>query len=81
MNRKELRVALLALAALIVAPVGAIVNFNRHLNVAEGSPIPPPGPPVMIAEGSPIPPPVPPVLVAEGSPIPPPVPPLAAFIV
>ena len=75
-NRKQLCIALLALAALIVAPVSAIVNFNHHLNIAEGSPIPPPVPPVMVAEGSPIPPPVPPVLVAEGSPIPPPVPPV-----
>jgi len=95
MNRKELCVALLALAALIVAPVSPIVNFNHHLNIAEGSPIPPPVPPVMVAEGpipppvppvlvaegSPIPPPVPPVLIAEGSPIPPPVPPVAPFIV
>jgi hypothetical protein len=88
-NRK-IYLALLALAALIVAPVSAIVNFNHNVNVAEGSPIPPvppglvaegspipPVPPGLVAEGSPI-PPVPPTLVAEGSPIPP-VPPAAAF--
>jgi hypothetical protein len=75
-NRNKLCVALLALAALIVAPVGAIVNFNHKVNIAEGNPIPPPVPPVMVAEGNPIPPPVPPVMVAEGNPIPPPVPPV-----
>ena len=89
-NRNKLCLALLALTALIVAPVSAIVNFNNNVNVAEGSPIPPvppmlvaegspipPVPPTLVAEGSPI-PPVPPTLVAEGSPIPP-VPPAAAF--
>jgi hypothetical protein len=69
-NRNKLCVALLALAALIVTPVSAIVNFNNKVNIAEGNPLPPPVPPVLIAEGSPI-PPVPPVLIAEGSPIPP----------
>jgi hypothetical protein len=68
-NRNQSRLAVLALAALIVAPVSAIVNFNHNVNVAEGSPIPP-VPPGLVAEGSPI-PPVPPGLVAEGSPIPP----------
>lgn len=75
MNRNKLCVALLALAALIVTPVSAIVNFNNKVNLAEGSPLPPPVPPVMVAEGSPLPPPVPPTMVAEGSPLPPPVPP------
>jgi hypothetical protein len=56
------------LAALIVAPVSAIVNFNHKVNMAEGSPLPP-HPPVLVAEGSPL-PPHPPVLVAEGSPLP-----------
>jgi hypothetical protein len=94
-NRNKLCLALLALAALIVTPTSAIVNFSDKVNiaegtpiappvppviVAEGSPIPPPIPPVIVAEGSPIPPPIPPVIVAEGSPIPPPVPPVAAFI-
>lgn len=76
MNRDKLCVALLALAAVIVTPVIAIVNFNHKVNIAEGNPIPPPVPPVLVAEGNPIPPPVPPVLVAEGNPIPPPVPPI-----
>ena len=95
MNRNKLYVALLVLAALIVTPLSVIVNFSKvniaegnpipppvpPVIVAEGNPIPPPVPPVMIAEGNPIPPPVPPVMVAEGNPIPPPVPPAAAFIV
>ena len=82
MNRNKLCLALLALTALIVAPVSAIVNFTppvAPVMFAEGSPIPPPMPPVMVAEGSPIPPPMPPVMFAEGSPIPPPMPPAAAF--
>jgi hypothetical protein len=68
-NRNKLCLAFLALAALIVAPVSAIVNFNNNVNVAEGSPIPPPVP-LLVAEGNPL-PPHPPVLVAEGNPLPP----------
>jgi hypothetical protein len=79
-NRNKLCLVFLALAALIVTPAGAIVNFNDQVNVAEGAPIPPPVPPVMVNEGAPIPPPVPPVMVAEGAPIPPPVPPVALFV-
>jgi hypothetical protein len=79
-NRNKLCLALLALTALIVTPVSAVVNFSHKVVIAEGTPIPPPVPPVLVAEGTPIPPPVPPVLVAEGTPIPPPVPPAAAFI-
>ena len=59
-NRNRLYVALLAFAALIVTPLSGIVNFNGKVTIAEGTPIPPPVPPVMIAEGTPIPPPVPP---------------------
>ena len=79
MNRNKLCLAILAIAALIVTPVSAVVNFSHKVNIAEGTPIPPPMPPVMVAEGTPIPPPMPPVLVAEGTPIPPPMPPSAAF--
>jgi hypothetical protein len=68
-NRNQSRLAVLALAALIVAPVSAIVNFNHKVNVAEGNPLPP-LPPVMVAEGNPL-PPLPPTLVAEGNPLPP----------
>jgi hypothetical protein len=71
-NRNKLCVVVLALTALIIAPVSAIVNFNTKVNIAEGAPIPPPVPWV-VAEGAPIPPPVP-WVVAEGAPIPPPVP-------
>jgi hypothetical protein len=71
-NRNKLCVAVLALTALMIAPVLAIVNFNTKVNVVEGAPIPPPVPWV-VAEGAPIPPPVP-WIVAEGAPIPPPVP-------
>lgn len=75
MNRNKLCIALLGIAALIVTPVSAIVNFSSKVNIAEGSPLPPPVPPTILTEGSPLPPPVPPALVAEGSPLPPPVPP------
>lgn len=75
-NRNKLCIALLVLAALIVSPVSAIVNFNHKVNIAEGTPIPPPKPPILIAEGTPIPPPKPPVMIAEGTPIPPPKPPV-----
>jgi len=78
-NRNKLCLALLALTALIVAPVSAIVNFTppvAPMVIAEGNPIPPPLPPVMIADGNPIPPPLPPVMVADGNPIPPPLPPV-----
>jgi hypothetical protein len=70
-NRNKLYVALLVLAALIVAPLNVIVNFNNKVNIAEGAPIPPPvHPPVLVAEGAPIPPPVhPPVLVAASHPV------------
>ena len=64
-NRNKLCLATLAIAALIVTPVSAVVNFSHK---------------VVIAEGTPIHPAVPPVLVAEGAPIPPPVPPVAAFV-
>jgi hypothetical protein len=82
-NRNKLCVALLALAALIVTPVSAVVNFNNKVNIAEGNPLPPlppailtegnplpPLPPVVVAEGNPL-PPLPPTLVAEGNPLPP----------
>jgi hypothetical protein len=67
-NRK-LYLALLALAALIVTPVSAIVNFNNKVNIAEGNPLPP-LPPAIVAEGNPL-PPLPPAIVAEGNPLPP----------
>ena len=70
MNRNKLCVALLALAALIVTPLSAIVNFNNKVRIAEGNPLPPPIPPAMVAEGNPL-PPLPPVMVAEGNPLPP----------
>jgi hypothetical protein len=69
-NRNKLCLAFLALAPLIVAPVCTIVNFNNKVTMAEGSPISPRVPPVMVAEGNPL-PPHPPVLVAEGNPLPP----------
>jgi hypothetical protein len=65
-NRNQLRLAVLALAAvaaLIVAPVSAIVNFNHGVDTAEGSPLPP-HPPVLVAEGSPLPPHPPVVFVS-----------------
>ena len=80
MNRNKWCLVFLAIAVLIVTPASAIVNFNNQANVAEGAPIPPPLPPVMVAEGAPIPPPLPPVMIAEGAPIPPPVPPVASFV-
>jgi hypothetical protein len=82
-NRNKLCVALLALAALIVTPVSAVVNFNNKVSIGEGNPLPPlppsiltegnplpPLPPAMVAEGNPL-PPLPPVVVAEGNPLPP----------
>jgi hypothetical protein len=84
-NRK-IYLALLALAALIVAPVSAIVNFNNNVNVAEGNPLPP-TPPAILAEGNPLPPtppaegnPLPPTPPAEGNPLPPTPPQLAVFV-
>ena len=87
MNRNKRYVAAAVVcASLIVAPVLSFVNFNQNVNLAEGSPLPPPVPhtptaqSVTIAEGSPLPAPVPhppmaqPVTIAEGSPLPPPVP-------
>jgi hypothetical protein len=69
-NRNKSCLAFLALGVLIVAPLGAIVNFNNTVNIVEGNPIPPPVPPVMVAEGNPL-PPLPPTIVAEGNPLPP----------
>ncbi len=60
MNRNNLCLVFLALAASIVTPASAIVNFNDKVNIAEGNPLPPPVPPMMVAEGNPLPPPVPP---------------------
>jgi hypothetical protein len=44
-NRNKLCLVFLALAALIVTPASAIVNFNDKVNIAEGNPLPPPVPP------------------------------------
>jgi hypothetical protein len=98
MNSKVVYAFLLALTLLIVLPVHSTVNATpaQHASsnsvfVTDGSPGPPPVPPLaiqqeplLVADGSPGPPPVPPLaapqeplLVADGSPGPPPVPPLA----
>jgi hypothetical protein len=97
MNWKVAYALLFALALLIVLPVHSTVNATpaQHVSshsvlVTDGSPGPPPVPPLgspqeplLIADGSPGPPPVPPLarqqeplFVADGSPGPPPVPPM-----
>ena len=48
-NSNKLCLAFLALAALIVAPVSAIVNFNDKVNIAEGTPLPPHPPVVFVS--------------------------------
>jgi hypothetical protein len=47
-NRNKLCLVVLAVAALIVTPASAIVNFNNNVNIAEGNPLPP-HPPVTVA--------------------------------
>src|SRR5579863_906443 len=83
MNSKVIYASILMLAPLIVLPVLSTVNATPAQNAgghsavtADGSPAPPPIPPVLVADGSPAPPPIPPVLVADGSPAPPPIPPV-----
>lgn len=93
MKRNKLYIiSVLALAGLIVAPVIEYVNYDKTVNVAEGSPLPAPVPrppaakAVTVAEGSPLPAPVPrppatdAVTVAEGSPLPAPVPRPPVFV-
>jgi hypothetical protein len=60
------------LTALILQPVSPRVNspFNNQPTRADGFPIPPIKPPMLVADGFPI-PPIPPTLVADGFPIPP----------
>ena len=97
MNSKVVFALLFALALLIVLPVHSTVNATpaqivsgSSVLVADGSPGPPPIPPLvmpqeplLVADGSPGPPPIPPaatyqepLLVADGSPGPPPIPPM-----
>jgi hypothetical protein len=51
MNRNRWYLAaVLGLAGLIVMPTALFVNYNKNVNIAEGSPLPPPPkPPTFIS--------------------------------